>query len=130
MCNFCIVLYKITLIFKFELNKRTTNNLYCFILLVNLPQYLNTIFNNLTKFKYQLFNVSSIVSLLVAREMEYNREEAYRCVELTKLYIKKKDLDKALKFSIKANKLYPTTETKCKLYIYLFIKLSYYIHYE
>ncbi|VVC37870.1 DnaJ domain,Tetratricopeptide-like helical domain [Cinara cedri] len=45
--------------------------------------------------------------------MESNREEAYRCIELTKLYIKKKNLDQALKFSIKANKLYPTTETKC-----------------
>lgn len=46
--------------------------------------------------------------------MESNRDEAYRCIELTKLYIKKKDLDTAWKFSIKANKLFPTSETKRK----------------
>nr|WOX63133.1 dnaJ-like protein subfamily B member 14 [Myzus persicae] len=44
--------------------------------------------------------------------MESNRDEASRCIELTKLYIKKKDLDNAWKFSVKANKLYPSPETK------------------
>lgn len=44
--------------------------------------------------------------------MESNRGEAYRCIELTKLYIKKKDLDNAWKFAVKANKLFPSSETK------------------
>lgn len=47
--------------------------------------------------------------------MESNRDEASRCIELTKLYIKKKDLDNAWKFSVKANKLYPSPETKREL---------------
>lgn len=46
--------------------------------------------------------------------MESNRDEASRCVDLSKSYIKKKDLDKAWKFSVKAHKLYPTSETKRK----------------
>ncbi|KAL4149208.1 hypothetical protein QTP88_003197 [Uroleucon formosanum] len=44
--------------------------------------------------------------------MESNRDEASRCIEFTKIYIKKKDLDNAWKFSVKANKLYPSPETK------------------
>ncbi|XP_026812990.1 dnaJ homolog subfamily B member 12-like [Rhopalosiphum maidis] len=44
--------------------------------------------------------------------MESNRDEASRCIELARLYIKKKDLDNAWKFSTKANKMYPTSETK------------------
>ncbi|KAL4088526.1 hypothetical protein QTP88_023620 [Uroleucon formosanum] len=51
--------------------------------------------------------------------MESNRDEAFRCIELTKIYIKKKDLDNAWKFSVKANKLYPSPETK-----HLIIKLK------
>lgn len=54
--------------------------------------------------------------------MEGNRDEASRCIELTKLHIKKKDLDSAWKFSVKANKLYPTCVTKRKLK-YIFKKL-------
>ncbi|XP_025420968.1 dnaJ homolog subfamily B member 14-like isoform X2 [Sipha flava] len=44
--------------------------------------------------------------------MEGNRDEASRCIELTKLYIKKKDLDNAWKFSVKAHKLFPSNETR------------------
>jgi len=44
--------------------------------------------------------------------MESNRDEAYRCIELTMLHIKKKNLKTAWKFSVKANKLYPTLESK------------------
>jgi len=44
--------------------------------------------------------------------MESNRDEASRCIEFARLYIKKKDLDNAWKFSTKANKMYPTPETK------------------
>jgi len=44
--------------------------------------------------------------------MESNRDEAYRCIELTKFYILKKDLDNAWKFSVKANKLFPSSESK------------------
>jgi len=47
--------------------------------------------------------------------MESNRDEASRCIEMTKIYIKKKDLDNAWKFSVKANKLYPSQETKREL---------------
>ena len=47
--------------------------------------------------------------------MESNRDEASRCIELTRIYIKKKDLDNAWKFSVKANKLYPSSETKREL---------------
>lgn len=52
------------------------------------------------------------ISNEIVEKMESNRDEACRCIELTKLYIKKKHLDNALKFSIKAHKLFPTTETK------------------
>lgn len=44
--------------------------------------------------------------------MESNRDEASRCIEIARLYIKKKDLDNAWKFSVKANKMYPSSETK------------------
>lgn len=47
--------------------------------------------------------------------MEGNRDEACRCIGLTKFYIKKKDLDNAWKFSVKANKLFPTSETRREL---------------
>lgn len=47
--------------------------------------------------------------------MESNRGEASRCIDLTKFYIKKKDLDNAWKFSVKADKLFPSSETKRKL---------------
>lgn len=52
--------------------------------------------------------------------MESNRDEAYRCIELTKYYIKKKELDAAWRFSVKANQLFPTSETKSKLNQYPF----------
>lgn len=55
--------------------------------------------------------------------MESNRDEAFRCVELSKLYIKKKDLDKAWKFSVKAHKLFPSSKTKCELIIFFMILL-------
>lgn len=47
--------------------------------------------------------------------MEGNRDESYRCIDLTMQYIKKKDLDNAWKFSVKANKLYPSSQSKREL---------------
>lgn len=44
--------------------------------------------------------------------MESNRDEASRCIEIARRFIKKKDLDNAWKFSVKANKMYPSSETK------------------
>ncbi|CAH1708296.1 J domain-containing protein DDB_G0295729-like [Aphis gossypii] len=44
--------------------------------------------------------------------MESNRDEASRCIDIARLYFKKKDLDNAWKFSVKANKMYPSSETK------------------
>lgn len=68
-------------------------------------------------------NISDIINSLTIKRiralfhtiMESNRDEASRCVELTRIYIKKKDLDNAWKFSVKAHKLYPTPETKREL---------------
>lgn len=47
--------------------------------------------------------------------MESNRDESYRCIDMTMRYIKKKDLDNAWKYSVKANKLYPTSKSKREL---------------
>lgn len=44
--------------------------------------------------------------------MENKRAEALRYIELTKLHMKKNDLDIALTFAVKAHKLFPTTESK------------------
>lgn len=44
--------------------------------------------------------------------MEKNCCESYRCIEITKLCIKRKDLNTAWKFAVEANKLYPSSESK------------------
>lgn len=53
--------------------------------------------------------------------MECKQEKASHCLELVRFYIKKKDLVNALKYSVKAYKLYPITVIKCELKC-LFIK--------
>lgn len=44
--------------------------------------------------------------------MEVNKDEAERCVELAKKYIKEKNKEKAEKFLQKAERLFPTKEAK------------------
>jgi len=44
--------------------------------------------------------------------MESNCDKASRYIELIMLHIKKKNFKTAWKFSVKANKLYPTLESK------------------
>lgn len=44
--------------------------------------------------------------------MEVNKDEAERCIELARKYIKEKSKEKAEKFLQKAERLYPTTEAK------------------
>jgi len=48
--------------------------------------------------------------------MESNRDESSRCIEFTKSYIKKNDLENAWKFAVKANKLFPSPVTKRELH--------------
>lgn len=44
--------------------------------------------------------------------MEVNKDEAERCVELAKKYIREKNKEKAEKFLQKAERLYPTKDAK------------------
>lgn len=67
---------------------------------------------------------------LITKIMESNRDKASRYIELSKYYIKRKKLKKAWKFSVKANKLFPTSKTKreSSISVYLLYFLIWYMH--
>jgi DnaJ family protein B protein 12 len=54
--------------------------------------------------------------------MDSNRDESERCIELAKYCIKDNDNEKALKFLLKAERLFPSPEAKgFYYYLYLFL---------
>lgn len=62
--------------------------------------------------------------------MEYNRSNAFRYIQISKLCIKNKNFEKAWEYSVKANKMFPTAITKRELHLYCNILLEMYIFYE
>lgn len=44
--------------------------------------------------------------------MEYNKDESTRCLELANAHLSKGDKEKALKFAVKSEKLYPSEKAK------------------
>ena len=46
--------------------------------------------------------------------MEVNKDEALRCIKIAEKYIEDGNKDKAYKFLLKAEKLYPTTKATSK----------------